>query len=276
MGGKATMKTIIVDIAKCNGCYNCQIACKDEHVDNDWLPVSKPQPDTGHFWMHLTEIERGQYPKVKIAYIAKPCMQCQEPGCMKAAKDGAIYKRKDGIVIIDPIKSKGQKDLVAACPYGSIYWNEELKIPQKCTFCAHLLDKGWKEPRCVQACPTGALSFEDYNVVKSLLKNKRLEVMNPEFGTKPNVCYVGLPQRFIAGAVLFGDKNECAENVTVTIMGGGEKKTAKTDNYGDFEFEGLPVDLDFTVKLECSGYQPQEFSVNTKADIYLGMIKLSK
>jgi hypothetical protein len=76
--------------------------------------------------------------------------------------------------------------------------------------------------------------------------------------------------------VLFGDKNECAENVTVTIMGGGEKKTAKTDNYGDFEFEGLPVDLDFTVKLECSGYQPQEFSVNTKADIYLGMIKLSK
>jgi tetrathionate reductase subunit B len=165
------MKTIIVDIAKCNGCYNCQIACKDEHVDNDWLPVSKPQPDTGHFWMHLTEIERGQYPKVKIAYIAKPCMQCQEPGCMKAAKDGAIYKRKDGIVIIDPIKSKGQKDLVAACPYGSIYWNEELKIPQKCTFCAHLLDKGWKEPRCVQACPTGALSFEDYNVVKSSLKN---------------------------------------------------------------------------------------------------------
>ena len=27
---------------------------------------------------------------------------------MKAAKDGAVYKRPDGIVIIDPEKAKGQ------------------------------------------------------------------------------------------------------------------------------------------------------------------------
>ena len=31
----------------CNGCYCCQIACKDEHVANDWMPYAKPQPDTG-------------------------------------------------------------------------------------------------------------------------------------------------------------------------------------------------------------------------------------
>lgn len=41
------MKAILVDISKCNGCFNCQIACKDEHVDNDWSPYAKPQPDLG-------------------------------------------------------------------------------------------------------------------------------------------------------------------------------------------------------------------------------------
>ena len=121
MGGKVVMKVMIVDITKCNGCFNCQIACKDEHVDNDWSPYAKPQPEMGHFWFHLSEIERGHYPKLKIAYIPKPCMQCQNPKCMEAARDGAIYRRDDGIVIIDPEKSKGQKQIVDACPYGCIY-----------------------------------------------------------------------------------------------------------------------------------------------------------
>ncbi len=43
-------KVLVIDISKCNGCYNCQIACKDEHVGNDWTPIAKPQPDTGQFW----------------------------------------------------------------------------------------------------------------------------------------------------------------------------------------------------------------------------------
>ncbi len=49
----------------------------------------------------------------------------------------------------------------AACPYGTISFNQALKLAQKCTGCAHLLDRGWpiKEPRCVDACVTGALKF---------------------------------------------------------------------------------------------------------------------
>lgn len=268
------MKAIIVDIAKCNGCFNCQIACKDEHVDNEWPPYTKSQPDTGQFWMHVAELERGQYPKVKIAYIAKPCMHCEDPGCIKVARGGAVYKRKDGIVIIDPKKSKGQKEIIEACPYGRIYWNEELKIPQKCTFCAHLLDRGWKEPRCVEACPMGALIFGEYDKLKSSIKDKKTEVMHPEFRTKPSIHYIGLPKRFVAGAVLFGDKNECAENVTVTLIGDKEKKNVKTDNYGDFEFEGLPSDTNYVIKVGHPKYKTQEFNVNTKVDVYLGEITL--
>jgi len=272
------MKTIMVDIVRCNGCFNCQIACKDEHVDNDWSPIAKPQPDTGHFWMLLTEIERGQYPKVKIAYIATPCMQCENAPCLEAAQNGAAYQRKDGILIIDPVKSKGQKQLVDSCPYGRIYWNEELKIPQKCTFCAHLLDQGYKEPRCVEACPTEALVWGEYDELlkKAEGKGKKVEVLKPELGLKPAVLYTGLPKRFVAGTVLFGDINECAENLEVTLTGDGTKKTTTTNNYGDFEFEGLPADQKFSIKVEYTGYAPQSFKTLTKKDVYLGEIRLER
>ncbi len=271
------MKVMIIDITKCNGCFNCQIACKDEHVDNDWSPYAKPQPDMGHFWMHLSELERGSYPKVKIAYIPKPCMHCQNPKCMEAAQGGAIYKLKDGTVIIDPEKSKGQKQIVEACPYGCIYWNDELNIPQKCTFCAHLLDhKSIKAPRCVEACPTGTLIFGEYEDLKNIIKEKKAELLHPEFGLKPNVYYIGLPKRFVAGTVIFGDTDECAENVKVSLSGDGKKETIKTNNYGDFEFEGLEPDQKFSIKVEHPGYVNKEFNVQTKTDVYLGEIGLTK
>ena len=38
------MKVFVIDAAKCNGCHNCQIGCKDEHVDNEWLPMRCPSP----------------------------------------------------------------------------------------------------------------------------------------------------------------------------------------------------------------------------------------
>ncbi len=270
------MKTMIIDINKCNGCYNCQIACKDEHVDNDWSPYAKSQPDLGQFWMHVANVERGKYPKVKVAYVPKPCMQCNDPGCLKAARNGAIYKRDDGIVIIDPEKSKGQKQIVESCPYGCIYWNEELGIPQKCTFCAHLLDQGWKEPRCVEACPTGALVFGEYEELNDLIQGNGMELMNPEFGLNPCVYYSGLPKKFVAGTVLFGDKNECAEDVSVILIDQATEQKVKTNNYGDFEFEGLMSDKEFSVKIEYPGYASQVFNVVTKDDVYLGEIILTR
>ena len=44
------MKVFVIDVNECSGCYQCQIACKDEHCGNDWTPYTKPQPEWGHFW----------------------------------------------------------------------------------------------------------------------------------------------------------------------------------------------------------------------------------
>jgi Fe-S-cluster-containing dehydrogenase component len=48
-------RVFAVDVSKCNGCYNCQLACEDEHVSNDWAPYSRPKPEIGQFWVKLRE-----------------------------------------------------------------------------------------------------------------------------------------------------------------------------------------------------------------------------
>jgi hypothetical protein len=161
-----------------------------------------------------------------------------------------------------------------------IYWNEEKNIPQKCTLCAHLLDQGWKEPRCAEACPTQAMVFGDLDdpqsEISKLIASGKVEVIHPEYKLKEKVGYIGLPKRFIAGTVAFEDKNECAGNVLVTVAGQQDRQTMTTNNFGDFEFEGLEADQEFSVKIEHPGYTPQSFKVQTKTDVYLGEVFLSR
>ena len=270
----------VIDITRCNGCYNCFLACRDEHCGNDCPGYSAPQPMSGHFWMKILERERGKYPKVKVAYTAVPCMHCDNAPCVEAGLNNAVYRRHDGIVIIDPQKAKGQKQIMSACPYRVIYWNEELGLPQKCNMCAHLLDAGWKEPRCSEACPTGAISFGDLDdpgsEVAKLVASGKTESLHPEYGLKEKVFYIGLPKWFIAGAVVFGDTDECAEGVSVTLSRNGETQTVKTDNYGDFEFEGLPKNTEYRLKFEAPGYKPLELTAKTTVDVYLGDIILTR
>ena len=100
------MKAFVVDLGKCNGCYACQLACKDETVGNEWPPYSKPQPDTGQFWLKMFEKTHGQVPKVRVEYRPQLCRHCGNAPCMDAAPD-AVYRREDGLVIIDPAKAAG-------------------------------------------------------------------------------------------------------------------------------------------------------------------------
>jgi hypothetical protein len=50
----------------------------------------------------------------------------------------------------------------------------------------------------------------------------------------------------------------------------------RTNNYGDFEFEELKADKEFTVQIKHPGYAHKEFTIQTKADVYLGEIVLTR
>lgn len=276
-------RVFLLDISMCNGCRNCQIACKDEFVGNDWAPYSLAQPDTGQFWTQINDRVRGTVPKVKVAYIASTCYHCDNAPCMKAATNGAVYKRSDGLVIIDPVKSAGQMQIVEACPYGVVFWNSSLGIPQKCTGCAHILDAastqtdpGLTVPRCVDACPHNALTMGDDTEAATQTLMKQAVVMHPEYGTAPRFYYLNMPKYFIAGALADTVKDECVEGATVTAkdLTTGTVYATTSDNYGDFWFEGLDANRSYELNISMTGYLPKSQVVFLSTDTNVGDLEL--
>jgi Fe-S-cluster-containing dehydrogenase component len=238
---------MVIDVAKCTNCANCVLTTKDEHVGNDHPGYAASQPREGHEWISIERHTRGSGAMVDVTYVPRMCNHCDDAPCVRAAGDGSIYQRPDGIVIIDPVKARGRKDLVDSCPYGSIHWNEEADVPQKWIFDAHLLDGGWSKPRCVQACPTGALealhvSDEELEKSKTHLD---LEVLKPELGTRPRVFYRNLDRTarwFLGGNVIRKAADGSTENVTdarIVLSIDARELLGATDVFGDFKMDGL-------------------------------------
>jgi Fe-S-cluster-containing dehydrogenase component len=275
---------LVIDVEKCENCNNCFLACKDEHVDNDWPGYAAPQTGQGPSWITIHGKERGEYPFIDVSYLPVPCMHCDDAPCMKAAKDGAVSRRPDGVVMIDPVKSRGQKSIVKACPYDAVQWNEGLEVPQKCTLCAHLLDDGWEKTRCVQACPTGALSLRqaEDGEINEIIQTENLEVYRSERKTSPRVYYKNLyrfTRCFIGGsvAVRIRGKDECAEGAQVTLLQGGKEIVGEcvTDDFGDFKFDNLEEGSGaYTIRIAYTGYDTKTVEVELTESLSIGTIFL--
>ena len=217
--------------------------------------------------------------KLEWLFFPDQCRHCEEAPCMAPGPEGAVSRRDDGIVIIDPEKAKGHKEIMDACPYRVIYWNEEKQVPQKCTLCAHMLDNGEKTVRCVEVCPTGAMVFGDMDdpdsKISKLLAEKGglVEDFKPEFETKPLVKYISLPKPFIAGEVILSDQpDECQQGVKVSLLdnAGNTVMEAETDFFGDFEFKGLTKGMDYTLTAAFGGYFTHEMTVRANSSQNVG------
>ena len=267
-------KAFVIDVAKCSGCYNCQLACKDEHAENDWTPYAKPQPLTGQFWCKVTDHVQGTIPKVRIHYIAHMCAHCRNAACINACPADAFTRREDGLVLLDPAKCTGCKKCLSACPYDAIYFNDGEHIAQKCTGCAHLLDHGAKLPRCVEACPTDALMFGEEEALADFIEGAT--VMKPETGAQPRLYYRNIPGKFIAGTVYDPVEKEVIIGARCLLNSGGKRWEVKTDEYGDFWFNDLPVGL-YDLSIQTPGYEVRLFeNLRTRECVNLGDIPLQR
>jgi Fe-S-cluster-containing dehydrogenase component len=223
------------------------------------MPIAKPQ-GRHQFWVKVYEDEAGSGTRMKLNRVPVMCQHCEKPACAGVA-EGAIYRREDGFVLIDPVKAEGKREIVEACPYGAIFWNEELNSPQKCTMCAHLLDMGRDLPRCVAACPADALRFVDVEELTEDNMYAPLERLHPEYGTAPKVAYVNLPKPFIAGNVYDPQNDICLQNVKIEAVHAVTGKTFKTrsDNYGEFRLWKLDPGY-YTVSFDLDGYVYKEIA----------------
>jgi Fe-S-cluster-containing dehydrogenase component len=274
---------LIVDVARCENCNNCTLAAKDELVGNEFPGYTAPHAAQGPGVVRIRRKVRGATPMVDAAYLPVMCNHCDNAPCVKAAGDGSIRKRHDGIVMIDPVKAKGRRDLVNACPYGAIVWNEEQQLPQNWFFDAHLLDAGAPAPRCVGVCPT-----EVFRAVKTsdaamgeIASREGLRVLEPELGTRPRVWYKNLARFdhcFIGGTVsrMSDGVRECVETATVELYQNDSLlMSSTTDAFGDFCFDGLaPASGDYDIRALQGSARRTVAVVLHEESIYLGDIVL--
>jgi len=211
------------------------------------------------------------------------CNHCDNPPCKKVGGD-AISKREDGIVIIDPVKARGRKDIVKSCPYGAIVWNEELQVPQTWIFDAHLLDGGWKIPRCQQVCPTDvfeAVKLDD-RAMQERAEREGLRRLKEKIGAAPRVWYRDLDRWetcFIGGSVsaIIDDVVECVVDAKVTLtQAAAVIAQTTTDAFGDFRFERLPAGSgSYSVEIQHRHGVAQR-SCQLGESAYLGEIRLGE
>jgi Fe-S-cluster-containing dehydrogenase component len=272
---------MIIDVARCHNCYNCFIATKDEYVGNEYEGYTAPQPLHDHSWVKMEYRESGQWPMVKTSFRPVMCNHCDDAPCIAAANNNAVTKRDDGIVIIDPEKSKGQKQIVDACPYGAIYWNDELNLPQAWPFDAHLLDRGWKKTKLETVCPTGV--FESVKVsddeMRAIVKKEELVTMESDTNAKPRVYYKNnhlFTTCFVGGTIVTdnGGVEECVAGAKVTVAQGdtllGE---AISDAFGEFAVPQLEHDIgDVELSIDVGGKTPKTVKLVVSDSVYVGCI----
>jgi len=109
---------MVIDLDRCFGCRACMEACKVEN--------NTPE---GVFWMYVFRFEEGHFPDVRISYMPRPCMHCDNAPCVKPCPVGARYKRADGLVATDWKRCIGCRYCEVACPYSVNYfnWGEQQK-----------------------------------------------------------------------------------------------------------------------------------------------------
>jgi len=272
-------KTFLVDADKCTGCNLCIIACKDEHVGTGHAPWTKPQPDTGHFWINVHGMERGRIPRVRMTHLPVLCQHCANAACIKACPEHAIERRDDGLVWIDPAVCSGCGLCREACPYGVIYMNAELGIAQKCTGCAHRVDEG-SLPRCADICPHEAIVFADEtdDVVRDAERDGTLEVYHPEYRAEPRVLWKGLPKPWIAGTVIDAASDEVLADAAITsvdLVDDGSV-TVRSDAFGDFWVKGMEKGRKHRLAISKEGYEDFLAIVTTTGDQDLGTVCLKR
>lgn len=135
----AIQHIIVVDPAKCDRCYACEVACVESHPANNGQAMCVVDATLG-------------------PAISLHCQHCQSAACMKVCPTGNIQRDEEfGAVYMKGNRCIGCKMCVTACPFGMIVWDQKAGVARKCDMCVDRLRAG-QSPACVEACPTGSIS----------------------------------------------------------------------------------------------------------------------
>ncbi len=80
-------------------------------------------------------IRVGSVGGVEKGFKVIVCRACEEPSCAAACPTGALARRKDGGVLLNPSRCIGCGNCRDACPIGAVMWDEEANKPIICVHC---------------------------------------------------------------------------------------------------------------------------------------------
>jgi Fe-S-cluster-containing dehydrogenase component len=218
-GRGKTRWVFLVDTHKCVGCGFCVKACKLEnevpyeaHVSRTWVEryvitadgtTLIDSPDSARDGFTSVKIDQNHHGMTavkpeeiaKAFFVPKLCNQCDNPPCVQVCPVGATYQTEDGVVLVDRKWCIGCGYCIMGCPYGVRFFHPVHHVAEKCNFCYHRLGKGMQSA-CVDACPFGARKIgnlrDPEDPVTKIITTERVAVLKEEYGTKPQVFYLGM------------------------------------------------------------------------------------
>jgi benzoyl-CoA reductase subunit BamC len=132
-----TVKRIVIDVDKCNGCRACEIICSGVHAQPQY---SSTNPARSRIRVTRTPLEDIYLPVFAGEYTAAECA-----GRDKYLIDGKEYEEC--------------AFCRAACPSRDYFKEPDSDLPLKCDMCES--DPETDEPWCVKWCLADALIYEE-------------------------------------------------------------------------------------------------------------------
>lgn len=131
---KKKVRTIKVNLDKCNGCRGCELACSAYHAKPKYSSIN---PARSRIRV-VMDLLNDEYVPIRATDYTK------------AACDGRRVYTING-------KDYSECSFCGTiCPTRDLFKEPDSGLPLKCDLC-----EDEKEPLCVQACPSGALTYEE-------------------------------------------------------------------------------------------------------------------
>lgn len=168
-----TVKNIVVDVNKCNGCKTCEMACSAFHS----MPkYSSANPARSRILVEMDELKDVFVPVRAGNYAQAEC---------KGRNSYTIDDKEYSECTFCP----------ASCPSRDSFKEPASGLPLKCDMCGD--DPSLPEPICVKVCEPGALTYEEYEIeAEDGARSPRaleigLESLIKKYGYKRVIDYFG-------------------------------------------------------------------------------------
>lgn len=134
------------DPTVCVGCRICEVICSFH-----WEKTLNPKK------------ARNRVRRVNPGLdVVVACRNCDQAWCIEACPEDALYRNRQGIVMVNSKKCRGCGACVEACPFGAIFIHPDTQKAIKCVVCGF----------CTKYCPVDTLRILTEEELATLKQQK--------------------------------------------------------------------------------------------------------